>query len=132
MDRPGIVYLISLGFVQIVDGPLKQIPDFIVSSVVTEESRGIYGGSGAEAQVSIFIYNIYCSPSRPCRPMVAKAPMQHRKQRRRRAAQGPPETAKGIIEHRIEGKLQARLLYKEDIVQKTSQACLTGRAHCCR
>ena len=32
--------------------------------------------------------------------------------------QGPPETAKGIIEHRIEGKLQARLLYKEDIVQK--------------
>ena len=50
--------------------------------------------------------------------MAAKAPMQHRKQRRRRAAQGPPETAKGIIEHRIEGKLQARLLYKEDIVQK--------------
>ena len=38
MDRLGIVYLISLGFVKVIDGPLNQIPDFIGFVSGTDES----------------------------------------------------------------------------------------------
>ena len=77
-------------------------------------NAGIYGGSGAEAQVSICVY--INSPT-AMSAYGGEGPDTAPQPKKKKGSKGLP---KGIIEHRTKGKLQARLSYKEDgmIVRK--------------